>query len=99
LGDDEASSEFRPKIASVLNLVRLESRTGQHSPGAPNKLLVDGLFQEALESQKKDDAPLLHLVHSDDLKYLDIVRRFATFSFKDLLFEFLSLIVKVRLFE
>jgi len=61
--------------------------------------VVDGLFREALESQKKDNTPLLHLVHSDDLKYVDIFGRFSTFSFKDLLFEFLSLTVKVRLLE
>jgi hypothetical protein len=30
--------------------------------------VVDGLFREALESQQKDKTPLVHLVHSDDLK-------------------------------
>jgi hypothetical protein len=76
-----------------------------------NKLVADSFFREALESQKKDNAPLfhlvhlvhlihlIHLVHSDDLKYVDIFRRFSIFAFKDLLFEFLSLIVKVRLLE
>jgi hypothetical protein len=37
-----------------------------------NKLVVDGVFREALESQKKDNTPLLDLAHSDDLKYVNI---------------------------
>jgi hypothetical protein len=36
-GDDETSSEFRPKIASLQNLVTLESSTRRHSPGAPQQ--------------------------------------------------------------
>jgi hypothetical protein len=61
--------------------------------------MVDGLFREARESQKKDKAPLLHLIHSNDLKYVDIFVIFSTFSFKDLLFDFLSSTVKVRLLQ
>jgi hypothetical protein len=61
--------------------------------------VVDDLFREALESQKKDNTPVLHFVNSGDLKYFDILSRFQTFSFKDLLFEFPSLTVKVRLFD
>jgi hypothetical protein len=57
--------------------------------------VVDGLSREALESEKQDNTPLLHLVHSDDLKSVDIFDRFSTFFLKDLLFEFLSLTVKV----
>jgi hypothetical protein len=37
---------------------------------------MDGLFREALELQKKDNTPLRHLVHSDDLKHVDIFGRF-----------------------
>jgi hypothetical protein len=37
-------------------------------------LVVDSFFREDLESQKRDNIPLLNLVHSDDLKYADIVR-------------------------
>jgi hypothetical protein len=55
---------------------------------------VDGRFREALESQKKDNTSLLHLVHSEDLKYVDIFGRFSMFSFKALLFKFLSLAAK-----
>jgi hypothetical protein len=70
-----------------------------------NKLVVDGIFRAALESRKKDNIPLLHLVHlvhlvhSDNLKYVDIFSAFSTFSFEDLLFEFVSLAVNVRLLE
>jgi hypothetical protein len=60
---------------------------------------MDDLFRDILESQKKDNTPLLHFVHSDNLKYIDIFGRFSAFSFKDLLFGFLSLTVKVRLLE
>jgi hypothetical protein len=48
-----------------------------------NKFVVDDLFREVLESQKNDNTILLHLVHSDDLKYDYIFRRFSTFSFID----------------
>jgi hypothetical protein len=41
-----------------------------------NNVPVDGVFREAVESQKKDNTPLLQLVHSDDLKYADSFRRF-----------------------
>jgi hypothetical protein len=60
---------------------------------------IDGLFREALESQRKDETPLLHLIHSNDLKSVDIFPVFSAFSFNDLLFEFLSLAVKLRLLE
>jgi hypothetical protein len=42
---------------------------------------------------------LVHLVHSDELKYVYIFGLFLTFSFKHLLLEFLSLNVKVQLLE
>jgi hypothetical protein len=61
--------------------------------------VVDDPFREALESERKDSAPLLHLVPSYDLKYAHIFGRFSTFSFKDLLLAFLSLTVKIRLLE
>jgi hypothetical protein len=43
--------------------------------------VADGLFREALESQKKDSTLLLHLVFSDDLKYADLLRRFLSLFF------------------
>jgi hypothetical protein len=43
---------------------------------------MDGLFREVLESQKKDNAPLLHLVHSDDPKYFQIFGRFFNLFFQ-----------------
>jgi hypothetical protein len=61
--------------------------------------MVDGRFREAIESQNKDNTPLFHLVHSGNLKYICVFGRFSAFSFKDLLLEFLSLTVKVRLLE
>jgi hypothetical protein len=61
--------------------------------------VVKGRFREALESQKKGATPLLYLVHSDDLKCNEISGPFSAFSFKGLLFEFLSLTVKVRFIE
>jgi hypothetical protein len=64
-----------------------------------NKFVVNGLFREILESQRKDNTPLLHLIHSDDLKHIRFLVMFSIFSFKDLLFEFLSLTVKVSLIE
>jgi hypothetical protein len=60
---------------------------------------VDGLFRETLESQKKDVPPLLHLVHSDNLKYADTIARFLTFSFKDWMPKLRSLTVKIPLLE
>jgi hypothetical protein len=47
-----------------------------------NKFVVDGLFREALESQKNDNTPLIHLVHADDLKYVDIFGRFFNVLFQ-----------------
>jgi hypothetical protein len=38
-----------------------------------NKLVVNGLFREAFDSQKQDNPPLFHLVHSGDLKFIDIL--------------------------
>jgi hypothetical protein len=64
-----------------------------------DKLVADGLFRETLESQRKDNTSLLHLVPSEDLKYCYIFARVSTFSFKDLLFQFLLLTVKVWLLE
>jgi hypothetical protein len=40
-----------------------------------NNLVVDGPFGEALELRKKNNTPLLHLVHSDDLKCIEIFGR------------------------
>jgi hypothetical protein len=113
---DEASSEFRPKIISLLN--RVSSHSSRVRDGIllehRNKLVVDSFSREVFESQKKDNIPLLHFVHMihmihmirmihfvhfDDLKCLYILASFSTFSFNDLLFEFLSLTVNVRLFE
>jgi hypothetical protein len=75
----------------------------RHSSGASAQACGGWLFRESLESQKKDNTPLLHLVYSHDLKYADIFGRFlvvfSTFSFKDLLFAFLSLTVKIQLIE
>jgi hypothetical protein len=42
------------------------------------------LFEEPLESRIKDSTPLLHLAHSDDLKYVDIVRPFFNVFFEGL---------------
>jgi hypothetical protein len=56
--------------------------------------VIDDLFREALESQEKDNTPLFRFVHSDDVKYAEILAVFSTFSFKDLFFEFLSWTVK-----
>jgi hypothetical protein len=64
-----------------------------------NMLMVDDPFRETLELQNKDSTPLLHSLHFDDLKCGDIFGHFSAFSFKDLLFVFLSLIVNVRLLE
>jgi hypothetical protein len=83
LDDDEASSEFKHKIAwppckilsrssRVRDSILLEHR---------DKLVVDGVFREAPESQKKDNTPLLDLAHSDDLKYVDIFCRFFNVFF------------------
>jgi hypothetical protein len=100
MGDDEPSSEFRAKIASLQN--RILSRPSRVRDDIllehRNKLVVDSPFREALESQKRDNIALLHLVplvHSKNLKYLYIFGRF----FNDLFFEFLSLTRKVRLLE
>jgi hypothetical protein len=49
-----------------------------------SKLAVDGLFREAVGAQWKDNIPLLNLVHSDDLKYGDIVSRFFNLFFQGL---------------
>jgi hypothetical protein len=71
---DEASSDFKPKIASLQN--KISSHSSRVRDGIllehRNKLVVDGLFREALELQNKDNTSLLHLVHSDNLKYLHI---------------------------
>jgi hypothetical protein len=99
LGDDEAFSEFRLKMASLQNLIALESSMRRHCLGHRNKLVVDGLFREALGSQKQHNTPLLHLLRVDDLKSTGIFVISSMFSFKDFLFEFLSLTVKVRLLE
>jgi hypothetical protein len=73
---DEASSEFRPKQPHF----RIESRHTRVRDGIlpehHNKLVADGLFREALESQKTDSTPLLDLLNSDGLKYDDIFGRF-----------------------
>jgi hypothetical protein len=47
-----------------------------------NKLVADGFFREALELQKKDNAALLHLVHSDDLRYVCHFARFFSVFFQ-----------------
>jgi hypothetical protein len=50
-----------------------------------DKHVVDGRFREALESQRKENTPLLHfvqLLHSNDLKDLAIFRRFVSFFFQ-----------------
>jgi hypothetical protein len=74
---------------------RIESRHTRVRDGIlpehRNKLVVDGPFREARESQKKNNTSLLHLVHSDGLKYVDSFVFFLTLLFKDLLFGFLSL--------
>jgi hypothetical protein len=44
--------------------------------------VVDGLLREALESQEKDTNPLLHLVHSDDLKSADNIDDFFNAFFQ-----------------
>jgi hypothetical protein len=44
--------------------------------------VADSLFREALESQKKDNIPLVHLIHSDNLKSVDIVGRFFNVFFQ-----------------
>jgi hypothetical protein len=64
-----------------------------------SKLVLDCLFREAFESQKKDNTALLHFVHSDDMQYRHSFRRVFNLSFKDLLFQFLSFAEKVRLLE
>jgi hypothetical protein len=50
-----------------------------------NKLGVDGLCREALESQRKGNIPLpdlLHLVHSDDPKSSEIFGRLFNVFFQ-----------------
>jgi hypothetical protein len=50
-----------------------------------NRLQVNGLFRDALESQKKDNTLLLHLVplvHSGGLKYDHIFRRFFSLFYQ-----------------
>jgi hypothetical protein len=69
---DETSSEFRLKIACLLNLVTLECETE----------FSFGTATEFLDSRKKDNTPLLYWVHSDDLKYVDIFRRFFNVFFQ-----------------
>jgi hypothetical protein len=44
--------------------------------------MVDGLFQEAFQSQKKDNTPLLHLIHSNDLNNLYVFGRFFNSFFQ-----------------
>jgi hypothetical protein len=81
---DEASSEFRPKIASLQNGISSYSSRRWHSSGAPqhNKLGADDLSREALESKKTDNTPLFHFVPYDDLKYADILGRFFNIFFQ-----------------
>jgi hypothetical protein len=47
-----------------------------------NRLVVDDLFRESLESQKNDNTPVFNLVHSDGLKYADIFARFFNLFFQ-----------------
>jgi hypothetical protein len=46
----------------------------RHSPGALQQAHDGWTFREALESQKKDNTSLLHLIHPDDLKCVDFFR-------------------------
>jgi hypothetical protein len=77
---NEAFSEFRPKIASLQNLVMVKYET--ESRGARQHARDGWRFREALESQKKENTPLFPLVPSDDLKYLDKLCHFLNVSFQ-----------------
>jgi hypothetical protein len=68
LGDDEASAEFRPKIASLQNCVTLEYETA-FSCSTVTSSWWTAFLERLLSPRKKNDTPLLHLVFSDDLKY------------------------------
>jgi hypothetical protein len=63
LGDDEVSSEFRPKIASLQNRISSHSSTRRHSPGAPQLGHGGSPFSNDLESKTTGNTPLLQLVH------------------------------------
>jgi hypothetical protein len=94
---DEASSEFRSKMTSLQNIVTVEYETGfAWSIATSSRWMA---FREVFEPQKTDNIPRLHLVHSNDLKYVAILAVSSTVSFNNLLLEFLSLSVNVRLLE
>jgi hypothetical protein len=82
LGDDEASFEFRPKIACPQNRISSESSTRLHTPRAEQQACGGWLFLRGLESQRKDNTPRFQLIHSDDLKCVDIVGRFFKVFFQ-----------------
>jgi hypothetical protein len=76
LGNDEASSEFRPKIPSMKNRISSHSSTRRHSPGTWQQAHSGWHFSRGAWLAAKDNTRLLHLVHSDDLKYVKSFARF-----------------------
>jgi hypothetical protein len=85
LSHDEASSEFRPKLASLQNRISSHSSTRRHSPRVSQQARGGRHFwiREALEPQKTDTTPLLHLLPSDDLKSAYFVARFFDVCFQE----------------
>jgi predicted Co/Zn/Cd cation transporter (cation efflux family) len=104
LGDDEASFEFRPKIASLQNFITLgyeyeyEYETAFSWSTATSSWWM-AFFERPLSRRKR--RTLLCSVWSIPTIWntFILLTVFPTFSFKDLVFEFLSLTVKVWLLK